>query len=101
MNMATGLHTRRDFLKTVGLATTAMAFRTWPSLAEPGVLGRPNMVIALCDDLGYGDLGCFGSVSVLLDDCEGFFNNRVNNVGEGREGEIIEHCPESKITRVR
>lgn len=54
---------RRDFLKTVGLAATSLAmppalvFSQRPSAgAQP-----PNFVIIFCDDLGYGDIGCFGS----------------------------------------
>jgi len=33
--------------------------------AQPSVTDRPNFVIILTDDQGYGDLGCFGSQDIL------------------------------------
>jgi arylsulfatase A len=46
---------RRHFLKTAGAATLAGA------LADGAASRPPNVIMIYCDDLGYGDLGCYGS----------------------------------------
>ena len=53
------MHTRRDFLQQLALGTVALATGgvSTASVVNP----RPNVLFVLTDDLGWTDLGCFGS----------------------------------------
>ncbi|MBC8182866.1 sulfatase-like hydrolase/transferase [candidate division KSB1 bacterium] len=49
---------RRNFLKTIGLGTAALAI---PGCLIKAKETKPNFVFFLIDDLGWTDVGCFGS----------------------------------------
>jgi len=55
---------RRDFLRgaAAGAACLGLGASTLDALAASEK--QPNFIIILCDDLGYSDLGCFGSTLI-------------------------------------
>jgi arylsulfatase A-like enzyme len=59
---------RRDFLKAVGLATSSVVMgghsSTFGRPASKSSVKKPNIIFILADDLGYGDLGCFGQKQI-------------------------------------
>jgi len=62
--------TRREFLKMTGFAVaSAAASSLLPACAGLGQItgigaNRPNIIFILADDLGYGDLGCYGQQEI-------------------------------------
>ncbi|MFB0525529.1 MAG: sulfatase-like hydrolase/transferase [Phycisphaerae bacterium] len=52
--------TRRDFLKNAGFLAAALALPMQISAGQKTVADRPNVLVILVDDLGYGDLSSYG-----------------------------------------
>ena len=51
---------RREFLGLVGTGAAALAMPQWV-VGESAAARRPNIVLIMCDDMGFSDIGCYGS----------------------------------------
>ncbi|MDP6524635.1 MAG: sulfatase [Kiritimatiellia bacterium] len=51
---------RRAFLKAIALCMMAIVIPAFTT-AKAQSAGKPNVIIIFIDDMGYGDLGCYGS----------------------------------------
>src|SRR6266536_3169690 len=64
---------RRDFIQAAGLAA-AMRLNAWQ-------VRKPNIVILLADDLGYGELGCQGNPQIPTPNIDSIARNGVRFTG--------------------
>ena len=78
-----GKQTRREFLKTVGsAAASAGAPFILPSCTSMGGMTaaqgkRPNVVLVITDDQGYGDLGCHGNLVIQTPNLDRLYTQSV------------------------
>ncbi len=64
--MSANRSTRRDFLKWAGTAAVAALRGPMLQATERSAAARPNIVVILADDLGWGSLSCYGAPTSLV-----------------------------------
>jgi len=92
--MLTGyFQNRRQFLKTAALGTAALSMSQTAFPRQPEGEKRPNILFILVDDLGYGDLSCYGAKDMKTPNIDTLFDAGI------RYNNFYANCPVCSPTR--
>ncbi|HUV63924.1 MAG TPA: arylsulfatase [Sedimentisphaerales bacterium] len=79
--MCASAKTRRDFFKSVGLGTASLfvtgCVGNTPVSAEKSGGKRPNVVLVMTDDQGYGDIACLGNRMIKTPNIDELYSRSV------------------------
>ena len=62
----------RNFLIITGITFVALALPLWAITQGKPAINRPNIVLILSDDLGYGDVGYYGNPIIKTPNIDSF-----------------------------
>lgn len=88
------LLSRRDFLKVAMVASASLVTpRSQVHAAAFTPQGAPNIIVILTDDLGYGDLSCYGGINLKTPNIDSLFESGM------RFDNFYANCPVCSPTR--
>ena len=70
-------NTRRDFMRMVALGAAAVAYPVMTKGSTEKVPARPNVILVMTDDQGYGDLGCLGNTVIQTPNLDRMYGESV------------------------
>jgi hypothetical protein len=62
--------TRIGYQSMLGLLAIVVLIATPSNIEATNVPPRPNIVFIMADDMGYGDLGCYGATKIKTPNCD-------------------------------
>lgn len=72
-----GQWSRRRFLTTCGAGTASLLSSSCRQTGEPPRRTKPNVILIMTDDQGYGDLGCHGNPVLETPNIDRFYQESV------------------------